>query len=184
MSLKRVSIYLGKRKTKLRSRVVMEKFIGRELGSNEVVHHINGDSLDDRIENLQLMSRSEHTSFHLLRDREYFKGPKSLAWNKRVTNEKVYRLAVLGYSYREIAKELNVRSHHTISRRVALMTDGQKEVIESSKRKRLHSKFKGVTWHIGRNKWYAVLSTSKGQKHLGVFESELDAAKAYEKAVG
>lgn len=42
----------------------MEQKIGRKLRSDEVVHHINGDKTDNRIENLELISNSEHTSLH------------------------------------------------------------------------------------------------------------------------
>lgn len=42
-------------------RLVMERHIGRKLTPNEVVHHINHDPLDNRIENLRLYaSRAEH----------------------------------------------------------------------------------------------------------------------------
>ncbi len=39
----------------------MEKHLGRYLSEKEVVHHKNGDVVDDRIENLQLCdSQSTH----------------------------------------------------------------------------------------------------------------------------
>lgn len=47
-----------------RSRYIVECYIGRYLTPNEPVHHINGDKLDDRIENLQVMTHSEHSRLH------------------------------------------------------------------------------------------------------------------------
>lgn len=46
-------------------RVLMEQKIGRYLNRNEVVHHINQIKTDNRIENLMLMTRSEHSSLHM-----------------------------------------------------------------------------------------------------------------------
>ena len=45
-------------------RAVMEEHIGRKLTEDEVVHHINGDKTDNRLENLQLMTRGEHSTMH------------------------------------------------------------------------------------------------------------------------
>jgi len=46
-------------------RLVMEQHIGRYLKTGEVVHHKNHIRNDNRLENLQLMSVSEHMSFHM-----------------------------------------------------------------------------------------------------------------------
>jgi len=54
----------GKEKTKQVHRLVFETFIGKlEKGYN--IHHIDEDKENNNLDNLKLMSESEHTSFHM-----------------------------------------------------------------------------------------------------------------------
>jgi hypothetical protein len=57
-------VYIGKGKYRREHILIMEKHIGRKLESNECVHHINGYKQDNRLENLQLMTKSEHMKLH------------------------------------------------------------------------------------------------------------------------
>lgn len=49
--------------------LVMENAIKRYITKDEVVHHINHIRSDNRLENLQLMSYSEHAKLHLIERR-------------------------------------------------------------------------------------------------------------------
>lgn len=46
------------------ARWLMQEHLGRQLGPDEIVHHVNGDPLDDRIENFRLVTRAEHIALH------------------------------------------------------------------------------------------------------------------------
>ncbi|MBR4419672.1 MAG: HNH endonuclease [Clostridia bacterium] len=53
---------------------VMQKYIGRKLKPNEVVHHMDGNKTNNDIHNLQLMTSSEHSKLH--REKEIKQGKK------------------------------------------------------------------------------------------------------------
>ncbi len=42
----------------------MEKVLGRKLRSNEIIHHIDGNWKNNNINNLMVVTRSEHAKIH------------------------------------------------------------------------------------------------------------------------
>ena len=53
--------------------------------------------------------------------------------------------------------------------------------ILNTRGKKGTSKYKGVWWNTKKNKWLAMI-TSKGRHfHLGFFDEEIEAAKAYDR---
>ena len=67
-------------------RLVVALSIGRPLEKWEVVHHINGDNTDNRLENLELLSsQTKHLPYNLLQTEVYSLRKKVSNLEKRVT---------------------------------------------------------------------------------------------------
>ena len=111
--------------------LLMEKILGRELNKNEVVHHINGDKQDNRPENLQVMTRAEHTALHktgvtaseesLQKMSEAHKGWHST--QRKLTDEQVQTIAkrlLEGATLTELSKEYGISK-----KTIAAIRDGK-----------------------------------------------------------
>jgi len=61
----------------------MEQHLGRMLKREEIVHHKNGDKLDNRIENLEVISQSQHARGHA--PETIFKNPWRSSLRDKVT---------------------------------------------------------------------------------------------------
>ena len=54
----------GKRRAKREHRVIMEKHLDRKLEPWEVIHHKDGDTLNNNVDNLEVIDWGEHTKMH------------------------------------------------------------------------------------------------------------------------
>ena len=58
----RIMAEVGNRQ--LYHRYLIEKNLGTKLRRDQIVHHINGDPSDNRLENLMVITRKEHGGYH------------------------------------------------------------------------------------------------------------------------
>ena len=59
------NIWVGGRRTQIKKhRWLMEQHLGRRLSPSEIVHHRDGNPLNNAIENLELMNQSDHMAKH------------------------------------------------------------------------------------------------------------------------
>lgn len=72
-------------KMKLNSHYVWHQNTGHWPIKGEVIHHIDDDPLNDDFDNLQLKTKSAHSSYHKTGERSHWYGKSSKERKRRIT---------------------------------------------------------------------------------------------------
>jgi hypothetical protein len=81
-----------------------------------------------------------------------------------------------------IVDHRNRESLDNTKRNLHFATISQNNMNCKKRSKPASSKYKGVSWSKGHNKWQAYIAYNGKRKHLGYFDNEEDAARAYDEA--
>lgn len=86
---------------------------------------------------------------------------------------------ILGYP---IGVEIDHRNHNGIDNRIFNIRTCTRSQNQHNRRKRRNASsiFKGVSWNKNTNKWYSHVVFEGKSINLGQFNSEIEAAKAYD----
>jgi len=100
--------------------------------------------------------------------------------------DKSYRAHRLAYlmTYEYLPEFIDHINQNKIDNRIINLRSCTKQENSMNRRsnKNTSSKYKGVSWHKNAKKWMAKIKIDSKAKHLGYFQTESDAAKAYDKA--
>jgi hypothetical protein len=151
------------------------------------VDHINGDKLDNRKSNLRAVTKQQNQF-----NRGAIKGSsskyKGVSW---LSAKKLWRASIkIDTKYRHIGlftteivaaaayNAIAIEHHGDYARLndVPLLENWMEYKAFSTKGK---SKYRGVSLHKTPNRWKASISFENKRIHIGIYASEIEAAKAY-----
>jgi hypothetical protein len=188
----------GTRTTITMSRAIVERMTGGPIPEGHEVDHINGDPLDNRRANLRIATKGQNAQNRKARLRE--SGIRGVSyhrssgkWRAGITNSDgfvslgmydteeqaaaVYDLAAR-YYYGEHA-ETNFAPDDERTLRVSFPEwyNAHREVLRG------RSAHRGVNWHKSSMKWRARIHANGVEHSLGLYDSEIEAARAVNRAI-
>lgn len=154
-------------------------FLGHKPdGFKIVVDHINHNKKDNRLKNLRLITSRENTTFdHIPSTSKYvgvfLSGKKwraSIVYNGKHCN-------IGSFKEEEDAAKAYKEALELVKQNKSLYPLKEKYKAKYS------SKYKGVCYVKGQNKWKAYLFKGKWTKHIGYYKTEYEAHIAYQNAL-
>lgn len=154
--------------------LVAQSFLNHTpCGFNIVVNHKNHIRDDNRVDNLELVTARENTSYKRLKKTSEFIG---VHWSKKINKWK----ATIHFN----SKSIYLGSFDSESEANNYYKNALKSIktgVDINVKKNIpKSKFKGVSFDKSRNKWVSATKIKGKFKHLGRFNTEIEAHNAYE----
>ena len=110
----------------------------------------------------------------------------SLTKDSKTKTRKVHKLVAMAFlghvpcGYKIVVNHINFIRHDNRAENLELDTNRNNS---NQKHLKSSSEYTGVSWHKRSNKWMATIRISGKSKYLGLFTDDLEASKAYEKAL-
>ena len=164
----------GKRKNVNVHQLVAITFLNHTPdGYKLVVDHIDNNPLNNRLENLQLVT----ARYNLSKDRSGSSKYTGVCWHKHDNKWK---------SQIKINDKMKkIYSFDSEEEASMYYQDALRSIEEGTevkvKKPEFSSKYKGVCWNKNSNKWLSRITVNGKSKSLGLFNCELTAAAAYQK---
>lgn len=171
-------------------KIYMHRFV-MNAQSGQIIDHINGDTLDNRKQNLRFCTRAENSYNSKSRSRasSKYKGVTFDGSRKKwlvyitVDKKRFYIGAftcegAAANAYNYYAEKYHVDFAYLND--VPFMT---KDEWRKYCTRNTSSKYNGVSWDKNCGKWEAYVHIKRKKKNVGYFDDELEAAKAYNEYV-
>lgn len=172
--------------------------MGLDYGNKMQVDHINHNGLDNRRENLRIVTHRQNC-FNKRKQEECSSKHKGVGWRK--AKKKWCATIVIDYQYIVLGHFDNEIEAARMYDRVALFefkefactnfpaadystedllsAENAIKLREEKRIKNKSSKFHGVYWKRGNHKWAATTRVNHRCVHVGLFKDEIEAALAY-----
>lgn len=142
-------------------------------GLKMVVNHINFNRIDNRVENLEVVTQRENSNKKHLNNSSKFVG---VIYNKKYN----YWISNIWHEGSSIfLGTFKSEKEASVFYENALFSIANNLPI-NKKIKPKSSKFKGVSWYNRDQNWRAYIYINRKCIHLGYFSSEIDASNAYQ----
>ncbi len=171
-----------RKKTFKFSQLVAMAFLGHKPdGFKLVIDHINGNRLDDRVENLRIVTNRANTSTCFRTNNGTFSSEyvgvcwdvNSLKWKSSIYYDGI--IIYLGSFDNE------TDASDAYQKALSKIENGS--FNPNDYKPKCSSKYKGVDFKKASNKWRARITIKGSQKHLGLFKTEEEACEARQKAL-